>query len=308
MWRAAVVFVVLAVVGCGEAPAGAPASPTTATAATTAAAPSTTSAPDPPAAPATTTTVPPTSSTAGPAATTTTTVPSTDAPAGPEPRNPEPEPELRAVTPESPLRVWVIGDSLAGPLGEGLRVIVPEPVRITIDHVGGTGLARPDLFDWPDVIAERLPEVAPDAVVFHVGANDAQGMPIPGGWAEFGTPEWIEHYRSVVGSVMDQITDRTERLYWVGAPIMSGANTSAAMVVINRAFESEATLRERVVYVDAFAVFQDGAGEYAEELPGPDGVLVAVRQPDGVHYTGAGAVHLARHVWGTIAPEWGLEA
>ena len=101
-------------------PATMPSSSTRPEATSTSAAPSTTT-------PATTSTGAPTSTTAVPPATTTT------APAW-----------WREVTAEDPLRVWVIGDSLAGPVGNALvRLKAGLPVVVTMDYESGTGLASP---------------------------------------------------------------------------------------------------------------------------------------------------------------------
>jgi hypothetical protein len=219
---------------------------------------------------------------------------------------PASEEGTREVTPDRPLRVWVIGDSLAGPLGMALGGLAEGPVDVIVDHTGGSGLANPEWFDWPEAIEASLPDVAPDAVIFHVGANDAQGLAHEGVWAPFGTAEWIAGYRSIVGSVMDQIGEGAARLYWVGAPIMQGTAFSDAMIVINEVFRTEASSRHRVRYVDAFTLFQDAEGGYADELPGPDGSPVVMRDPDGVHYTAAGAQLLARHVLAIVVEDWDL--
>jgi hypothetical protein len=320
--RWGVVAVVLMTAACTGDPSGAPAHPpggpeTTSSAAATTPVPETTrqvvtTSPSTVTTSSTTTTI--AAATTTTAVTATTTGPGDsdrpEAPPGPEITVAERPavPALRSVTAEAPLRVWVIGDSLAGPLGGALRQTVAGqlPVDVIIDYAGGTGLARPDLFDWPERIASRLPEVAPDAVVFHVGANDAQQVRTEGGWAQFGTPEWIEAYRNVVGAAMDQIRAGAARVYWVGAPIMAGPGFTESIVVINRIFEEEAAGRPGVTYVDAFGVFQDDEGRYAATLPGPDGSPIRVRDSDGVHYTAAGAARLAGHVLEILVGEWGL--
>jgi hypothetical protein len=314
MRRLGVIMLALLAAGCGDAVSGA-SPPSEGESAATMATTSTTGHPVPSGSvstttlpPATTTTEPPTTTTTEPA--TTTTGPGTrdDAPPGPELTIPAREPDLRSITEEEPLRVWVIGDSLAGPLGAALRQLDGQPISITVDNTGGSGLARPDLFDWPGLIEQRLPVVAPDAVIFHVGANDSQQIRTDTGWFPFGTAEWLDQYRTVVGSTMDLIVEHSTRVYWVGAPIMAGPGFSEDMALINSIFEEEAADRTAVIYVDAFSVFQDDEGRYAATLPGPDGAPVRVRDGDGVHYTAAGAALLAQHVWETVAAEWHLTA
>ena len=40
----------------------------------------------------------------------------------------------------------------------------------------GTGLARPDVYDWPAAIATQLQKAQPKVVVVTFGANDDQDM------------------------------------------------------------------------------------------------------------------------------------
>ncbi len=47
---------------------------------------------------------------------------------------------------------------------------------VTVLRLGklGTGLARPDVFDWPAKLAELLDAFQPDLVIAMLGGNDAQ--------------------------------------------------------------------------------------------------------------------------------------
>jgi hypothetical protein len=278
-----------------------------------------------------TTTVPPTTTTApsvspttsSPATTSTTTsppietsVPSTTAPAtttstiAPGPTITVPTtralPPTRSVTPEEPLRVWVIGDSLVATVG---RVIAAEPtglLEVTVDFRSGSGLVSPFFFDWPTFIDRRLPEVDPEAVVVLIGANDGQAIRTPDGNLATGSPEWIAAYRRLAGATMDALTAGGRRVYWVGPPIMRGDGYTQRISVINDAFRSEIDDRPAVTYVDAFSLFQDADGRYASLLPDRDGVVVQMRDPDGIHYTAAGGRYLALHIVEVVSSQWGL--
>jgi len=245
-----------------------------------------------------TTTSVPTTSTAPPTTTTTTPRPTTTLPVW-----------WREVTAEAPLRVWVIGDSLAGPVGNALRARggAAGTIQVTIDFRSSSGLLNPGFHDWPGRVEQRLGEVAPDVVVVVLGTNDGGGMTTPDGLLEFGTPEWDARYGERVGALADQLLAGCRRVYWVGTPIMAGVNLDARLRHINSILRAQATLRPTVAYVDAYTLFQDEAGLYASRLPDENGELVTVRQSDGVHYTTAGADRMARELLGVFAVDWGIE-
>ncbi len=215
----------------------------------------------------------------------------------------------REVDPGEPLLVWVVGDSLAGPLRDALRAHAADQgwLVITGEHYGGTGLVRTDVFDWFDYAGPRLEEVNPEAVVCLIGANDGQAVRSPGGWLQFGTPEWDTEYAARVGAFMDLLAGQARRVYWVEVPIMADGEYDARVQRINAVQRREAIQRRQVSYVEAYSLFQDEAGEFARELPDESGNLVVVRQADGIHFTRDGADRLARHVLTIIEADWGLE-
>ncbi len=279
--------------GGGPGPTAAP--PTTAAGTTlppTTAPPSTTTSSSTTSSTTTTTLPPTTSSTAPP--TTTTTRPAW----------------WREITVDDPLRVWVIGDSLAGPVGNALAARVHDAglIRVQVHGEGGTGLASPGDFDWPAFVAENLPGAAADVVVVILGANDGQGLSSAGGWLEFGTPEWDARYRDLVGGFMDQLLAAAARVYWVGLPIMEGPNYDAHLRHISAILRWEASLRLEARFIAAYSLFQGADGGFAFELPDESGTVVTVRQPDGIHYTWAGADRMARRILEVLEADWGLGA
>lgn len=85
-----------------------------------------------------------------------------------------------ASSPEgSPRKVTVAGDSISVGLGSELRDVLSEQDDdLVVKVIGepGTGLARPDNFDWPSRIRTLAAEFPPDVLVFSVGSNDAQDL------------------------------------------------------------------------------------------------------------------------------------
>jgi len=56
-----------------------------------------------------------------------------------------------------------------------------------------------------------------------------------------------------------------------------------------------------------YDLFQDSNGGFSTFLRNDDGDQVAMRTPDGAHYTWDGAYRLSARVAGIIADDWGLE-
>jgi len=204
--------------------------------------------------------------------------------------------------------VWVVGDSLAGPLGGALaaRASASGLLTVTTNHQGGTGLVRDDVFDWPTYVAQRLPDVQPDVVVCLIGANDGQALRLPGGWLKFGTPDWDREYAGRVARFMALLAGGSARVYWVGIPIMADAEYDQRVQHMNTLQREQAGTNAQVAYTDAYSLFQGEDGQFAAQLPNELGELVTVRLPDGIHFAAAGADRLAQEVLSRVAADWGL--
>ncbi len=172
--------------------------------------------------------------------------------------------------------------------------------------MGGTGLARPDIFGWPAFVADNPPPFTPDVVVVLLGANDGQGMASPGGWLAFGTPEWDAYYATLVAGFTDQLLALSLRVYWVGQPVMGGPNFDDRMRHISAIVRRQAALSLEARFIEAYSVLQGEDGGFAYALPDGQGNLVTVRSADGIHLTAAGGERLARRVMEELAADWGL--
>jgi len=164
---------------------------------------------------------------------------------------------------------------------------------------------RDDVFDWPGYAAQRLPQVGPDVVVSLLGANDGQALRLASARLEFGSREWDREYTERVGEFMDLLIEGSARVYWVGVPSMSDADYDSRVQHINALQWGQAAARGQLGFVDGYSLFRNEAGEYAAQLLDEDGDLVTMRQPDGIHLTGAGADRLALAVLRRVASDWG---
>jgi hypothetical protein len=217
-----------------------------------------------------------------------------------------PPADLRAITAAEPMKLWIIGDSFVELFGPALENDAADTgvVETEVDFRFISGLVRSDYFDWPAHIAERLPEVLPDAVVVMFGGNDGQPLTWEGVELQPDTREWLEVYHGLVGEAMDVLLTGTTRVYWVGLPIMRDDRFTQRVIGFNRVYEEEAAQRADVVYVDIFELFQDENSEYSTYLRTDSGDLLDMRMEDGAHFSWNGAYRLSGFVLEAIAAEW----
>ena len=174
----------------------------------------------------------------------------------------------------------------------------PRPISTT--RVS-SGLARPDFFNWPTELEQKIPEVDPDIVVVTFGGNDSQGLSLPQDELEFivGDPlaneaEWSDEYERRAGEVMDLLLENDRHVIWVGIPNDDNPDVTAKLAIQDRAAKAAAAARPDVVFVDTWARFSGRDGGWAEFVVDPrDKEGKDVRADDGFHLNQNGAEILA---------------
>ncbi len=232
-------------------------------------------------------------STTFPTATTTTTVPT------------------RTITAEDPLRLLVAGDSMVGQFGPVLERTAERSGLVAGDHFFefSTGLTRPDALDWGVKIEELRSEYGSEVIVLYLGANDAQEILIDGTWRSYDSPDgaWEAEYRSRVAALMSQLDASGAETYWMGLPVTSSDVQNARYEFFNSIYEAEAEAFDSIRFVPVWDWFTGDDGTYSEYLIDDDGSLTDMRLDDGIHYTTAGAQHLANRVFPILAGDYGIE-
>ncbi|MEP1126540.1 MAG: GDSL-type esterase/lipase family protein [Ilumatobacter sp.] len=220
-----------------------------------------------------------------------------DAPAGDEPTQTGPP------TSANPAKVYIVGDSDAGTFGPYLETLLAGTLVTTteLNYKVSSGLARPDFFNWPLELEQKLPEVDPDIVVVTFGGNDSQGLSLPQDELEFviGDPldneaEWTEEYQRRAGAVMDLLLEDDRHVIWVGIPNDDNPDVTAKLAIQDRAVKAAAAERPDVVFVDTWTRFSGRDGGWAEFVIDPrDNTGKDVRADDGFHLNQNGAEILA---------------
>lgn len=205
---------------------------------------------------------------------------------------------------DPPRTILVCGDSMMKSVSRSLtREFAPVPgVKLAVLISIGTGLARPDVFDWTAEMKTALTST-PETVVAMLGANDGQNLRTAGGAVVLaGTPEWSVEYAGRISSLLQQMKEAGARhILWVGMPDMREAKLQADSRRINEITKAECARVEGVEFFDTAPLFSPKPGSYSAYVVREGCKPILVRSGDGAHLNVAGADILARALREKIA-------
>ena len=122
-----------------------------------------------------------------------------------------------------------------------------------------------------------------------------------GGSAEFRSDEWEKIYSRRIDDTIAALKSKGVPVIWVGLPSIRGARSSGDAAYLNELYRARAE-RAGITYVDVWDGFVDEAGKYSNYGPDYEGQMRRLRLSDGVFFTKAGAIKLARYVEQRIEP------
>jgi hypothetical protein len=217
-------------------------------------------------------------------------------------------PPLRVGTAADPLRVLVIGDSLGLSFGYSManKLDAGGIVKTTVDAREGTGLTRPDAFDWSAEVRADIVQFHPELVVAMFGGNDDQDTIVNGRFIPFGSQAWTVIYGARVAGVAETVHSAGAHLLWAGLPVMRSATLTQRLQAVMAVTRTALSGRDGAAFIDNSVALSDGSGHYTVALPGSGGQEVLVREPDGIHMTPAGADRLADRAITQMASTWHL--
>jgi hypothetical protein len=197
----------------------------------------------------------------------------------------------RVPTAEQPLKVWLAGDSLMGTIAESfIDKTAGNPVfKAGQDFRIGTGLARPDVYDWPGAIRSEMATANPDVVILVFGANDDQDMEAGGHRLSLQSAAWQQEYAVRVNQILDATANGVRQVLWLGIPAVRRPRLNQTKDLINNIVKTAATEHPNVSYVDTGSVLDGAGSSFATYLTNASGKAVTVRESDGIHITLAGA-------------------
>ena len=153
----------------------------------------------------------------------------------------------------------------------------------------GTGLARPEVFNWMDQYPAMLHEAKPDVVIVAIGANDGQGFVENGEVLPFGSDKWIAVYRQRVSNFLDLLQTGGARVLWLGLPPMKAETYNQKIAQINRIVYTEVMRHNDASWWNPTPFVGDESGRFREFLTSADNKTIRIRAADGIHLSDEGA-------------------
>lgn len=198
-------------------------------------------------------------------------------------------------------RILVVGDALAGGLGNGMmRMASAESgIEVLNRFNESSSLARPEVYDWAAAIP-KIAESAPiDALVVLVGLNDRQGIRNGNIRYVFKTPEWEKSYVASIDRILAAAKQTGAKIFWISLPPMANAALDADMRYLSDLH------RGRVAavggqFIDVRPFFAAPDGSYIDRGPDDTGNERKLRESDGIKFMKVGNNRFGQLVLGAV--------
>ena len=245
-----------------------------------------------------------TSSSEGPSSTVTTTTTTTTTSTPPPSVSPSPPTTTlapRVASPEEPLRILALGDSLMLDLQYGLARVLGarDDVLLTGKGALGFGFTVPH-WDWDeDVLTDydlSVAQARPEVIVMMIGANEFEGHVVEGEALPAGSDRWREVLAERADEAVAHWLAGGGHVYWWTTPLMRDSRFSA-VEDLNVVWEDTmGAWAPAGSVLDSMEVLGDGDGRYRDEIVNEDGSIVPLRKEHGVHFLEIGADLLAKQL------------
>lgn len=205
--------------------------------------------------------------------------------------------EPRAVAPvvAPSMQVALVGDSM---MAVGLAPVLRRNItrengaRLVRAYRSGTGLGRPDVFNWPAQYPQLIGAARPELVICSIGANDAQNFQVDRTVYSFGTPAWKQMYAERVREFAKLLTRDGARVLWIGMPVMRESGFARRMTSLNVLVKEVLTEFPQITWVDPNPYIAGSGGSFEQYRQDQRGKLVRLRADDGIHLSEDGAAYL----------------
>ena len=150
---------------------------------------------------------------------------------------------------------------------------------------------------------DEKPPTAADNKPSNDAADDDDGPPSimapetaprsASGMSNFRDKRWVELYSQKIAEMIAVLKTKGVPVLWVGLPAVRGQKATTDMLFLDSLYR-DAAGKASITYVDVWDGFVDEAGRFMQQGPDFDGQTRRLRSYDGVYFTKAGAVKLAR--------------
>jgi hypothetical protein len=221
-----------------------------------------------------------------------------------------PLPPLGPIPPGHTRQVALVGDSMmaVGLSAVLLRTTATDPkLHLVKAFRSGTGLARPDVFDWLTEYPAMIGKAHPDVVIVALGANDAQGYVDSNGQVlTFGTDAWIASYRNRVATFINLLEQTGRQIIWIGLPPMRSPLYDSHTEIINRITYSVVRTYPNATWWNPTPYIGTPDGNFRDlgyiESPTGHREIAHLRADDGIHLSDSGATLLTQILLPCLEP------
>ncbi len=207
-----------------------------------------------------------------------------------------------------PFKVALAGDSMmAVGLAPTLKrwLSQQKDIHVIQAYRSGTGLLRPEVFDWNVEYPRILGNVRPSIVICSMGANDAQSVQIGKRVLQFDTPEWDDYFRSRITSYLNLVAREGTHVLWVGLPEMRSPEFDKKIAHVNMLIKAMLQRYPNTTWLDSNSkLIEPTLGQgFKQYRADSQGKMVKIRANDGIHLTDDGAMYLLDPIrsWITVA-------
>jgi hypothetical protein len=204
-------------------------------------------------------------------------------------------PQIAAVEVGKTRTIALVGDSMmAVGLSSTLLRQAPKYTDLTLVKAfkSGTGLARPEVFNWQTEYPAMLQGVKPYIVIVAIGANDGQGFVDGGVTYPFGTVGWKAIYKHRVEAFLAMLEADGATVVWLGLPPMKSDVYDERIAEVNRIDYAAVNANPQAIWFSTAGIVGDANGQY-QDFGQVHGQMVRLRQGDGIHLSDDGAVPIA---------------
>jgi len=190
--------------------------------------------------------------------------------------------------------VFIFGDALAGGLWAGMARVAQGHQRIKLNgrYREGSGLAKPQFYDWTKRLPATLESKKVDIAVVFVGTNDAQDIRRNSELLVFKSRPWRETYTRTVARMMSQLAVNKTAVYWIEVPPVNRPEMDERLKIV-AAIHKEQAVRAGIRFVETRKAFTTTDGKFAINGTGIDGTVVRLRSRNGIRFIKSGNDKLA---------------
>ncbi len=204
---------------------------------------------------------------------------------------------LPLATAKKPRAVALVGDSMmaVGLSAQLLRETAQyEGLKMIRAFRSGTGLSRPEVFNWLSEYPQIIAQQRPDVIILSMGANDAQGFVVDKKVLAFGSPEWEIVYTERVRNFLNLLLKHDTTVLMMSLPPMRSKSFNQKIQLINGINKSVATTMIKaganIIWWDPTRYFENESGEFQEFITkASTKKIVRIRSSDGIHLSDEGA-------------------